>query len=235
MQSLDIRPIPIPEREACTIHPLLPIGSCVFVAPSGSGKTTTMLNLLLRRRYGVNTWYDVVHVFSPTVYDDPSWAILDSYRPTKIKCNDGKKRMTARINLHNGLDLDVLAQIMDGASGVTRTLIILDDCAPDLKKDTTLEKLFFTGRHTGMFCWLSSQLYRKIPRGLRVNSPYLFLFKNINSNELDTIADEIAVEEVKDFKRTYRDATREPYSFLTVDTRKSFDERYTSNFKKITR
>lgn len=232
-KDITIRPIPCQKQDNdCHIHPLVPQGSCLFIAPSNSGKSTLILNLCLRKCFGILTSYDKIYIFSPTVYDDPSWSILDDYKPSKVKCHDGKKRDTAEIIVSDEYDLDVLQTILDESDSSKRTLVILDDIAPELSKNKVLDRLFFRGRHSGVYCWISSQQYRKVPLSIRLNSPYYVIFR-VNQSEANTIADELAVEDKKDFIKTLRKATDPKYGFLTIDLKKSFDERYTSSFKPI--
>jgi len=177
------------------IHPDVPQGSALFIAPSNSGKTTLMVNLLLRRVFGVITSYETIHVISPTVFADDSWEMLlpDNYKRFKIKTRSGKLIKSADIQVHDEYNTQMIESIMNQQESVPkkkrrRILIILDDIADSIVQSPILDRLFFRGRHSGIWCWISSQLYKRIPRGLRVNSPY-YVFFRVNTNELNTIAE----------------------------------------------
>lgn len=221
----------------CNIHPLAPQGSALFIAPSNSGKTTLIVNLILRKVFGIITSYSEIHIFSPTALMDDSWELLlpERYRPFKIKCKDGKRRLSANIEVHDSYapaDVEALLNRQEELeeSERKRMLIILDDVADSLSQNSVLDRLFFRGRHSGIFCWISSQLYRRVPRGIRVNAPF-YIFFRVNTNELKTITDELAVEDRKVFESMFVKATSRKYSFLTINAKNGLEDRYTSSFK----
>jgi hypothetical protein len=112
-------------------------------------------------------------------------------------------------------------------------LIILDDFAADLKNTTTLNRLAMRGRHSKVWCWISTQLYRKIPRGVRVNMPF-YIFYTVNSNELRTISEELASGSIAKFEDMFRKCTAKPYSFFSINARKHVRHgRYMCNFKPL--
>lgn len=112
-----------------------------------------------------------------------------------------------------------------------RILIILDDIADSIVQSPILDRLFFRGRHVGVFCWISSQMYRRVPRSLRVNVPY-YIFFRVNTNELGTIAEELAIESKRDFMSLFTRATERQYSFFCINAKKTQPNsgRYMSNF-----
>jgi len=55
----------------------------------------------------------------------------------------------------------------------------------------------------------------------------------VNSNELRTISEELAVGSVKEFEVMFRRGTAEPYGFLCVDMKQAPAKRFSFNFKKI--
>ena len=114
--ALVIKPLPnLVKTETCQIHPRLPQGSCLFIAPSNSGKTTLLVNMLLRPSFGLCVHYHKIIVFSPTVHQDDSWALLqpDQYHPFLVKCRDGKKRMSAEILLDSDFNTDKIQAILN--------------------------------------------------------------------------------------------------------------------------
>lgn len=239
---IQILPLPKPNKKRfgySNIHPSVPQGSCIFIAPSNSGKTTLMVNLLLRKVFGIIYSYETIHVISPTVFADDSWEMMlpDNYKRFKVRTRDGRKIKSADIKVHDSYSVSIIENIMEEQEQVPkskrkRVLIILDDIADSIVQSPILDRLFFRGRHSGIFCWISSQLYRRIPRGLRVNSPF-YVFFRVNTNELNTISEELAVEDKKTFIRLFMDATGDQYSFLSIDAKKGLKDRYAKNFTPL--
>ena len=57
------------------------------------------------------------------------------------------------------------------------------------------------------------------------------IFKLDNKRELQNIAiNHLSDIDYKDFVKIYRDYTKEPYSFLTIDTTQPVDKKFKKNF-----
>jgi len=239
---LSIKAIPSTEGEKfgfCNIHPEAPQGNALFIAPSNSGKTTLMVNLVLRRVFGIITSYETIHIISPTVFMDDNWEMVrpNKYKQVKLRCEGGRKVKSAEIIVHDDYDISIIEHILNvqdnkAANKRKRILIILDDIADSIVQHPVLDRLFFRGRHSGVFCWISSQLYHRVPRGVRVNAPY-YVFFRVNTNEVNRIADELAVETKKGFIGLLNRATFEKFSFLTINAKRSGEGRYTKSFQPI--
>ena len=64
-----------------------------------------------------------------------------------------------------------------------------------------------------------TQSYFSAPKGLRLNSTHYLIMKINNRKELQNIAINHSADiDYKDFVKIYRDGTKKPYSFLTIDT-----------------
>ena len=64
-----------------------------------------------------------------------------------------------------------------------------------------------------------------VPKEVRLNSTHYLIMKIHNRRELQQIAiDHSADIDYKDFLKIYRNCTKEPYSFLTIDTTLLADE-----------
>ena len=64
-----------------------------------------------------------------------------------------------------------------------------------------------------------SQSYFSVPTEVRLNSTHYLIMKIHNRRELQQIAiDHSADIDYKDFLKIYKNCTKEPYSFLTIDT-----------------
>ena len=64
-----------------------------------------------------------------------------------------------------------------------------------------------------------TQSYFSVPKDVRLNSIHYLIMKINNKMELQNIAINHSADiDFKDFMKIYRECTREPYSFLTIDT-----------------
>ena len=58
-----------------------------------------------------------------------------------------------------------------------------------------------------------------VPKDVRLNLTHYFIMKIINKRELQNIAISHSADiDYKDFMKIYREYTKEPYNFLTIDT-----------------
>ena len=66
---------------------------------------------------------------------------------------------------------------------------------------------------------LITQSYFPVPKHVRLNSTDYLIMKINNNWELQNIAINHSADiDYKDFVKIYRDGTKKPYSFLTIDT-----------------
>jgi hypothetical protein len=246
-------PLPIQQaadKEVEYIHPLAPKGSTLFVAPTNSGKTVLMINMILRYSFGYCFAYKTVHVFSPTLEQDQSWDTVRAYRPhlavpprgpgsrPPCKKKKGKKIQTAEIILHTSFSEYEIENILEEQDDLDpeereRTLLILDDVADLLPVHSNiLQRLAFRGRHSKVYMWLSVQKYRRVELGMRVNFRYFVVFR-VSVTELKAIWEELSNENRDDFFQLYSAATDPRYGFLTINMNEGLDERYTASFRPM--
>ena len=64
-----------------------------------------------------------------------------------------------------------------------------------------------------------TQSYFPVPKDIRLNSTHYLIMKINDRKELQNIAINYSADiDYKDFIKIYRECTKEPYSFLTIDT-----------------
>ena len=81
-----------------------------------------------------------------------------------------------------------------------------------------IEKLFIRCRKLNISLAFITQSYFSVPKVIRRNSTHFILNIN-NRRELQNIAINHSADiDYNDFVRIYRECTRKPYSFLTIDT-----------------
>ena len=63
-----------------------------------------------------------------------------------------------------------------------------------------------------------TQSYFSVPKDVRLNSTHYSIMKIKNKRELENIARSHSADiDYKDFMKIYRECTKEPFSFLTID------------------
>ena len=106
-----------------------------------------------------------------------------------------------------------------------KVLIIFDDMIShvmsDKKAQHILKDLFIRCRKLNISLCFLTQSYFSVPKDVRLNCTHYILFKLNNRRELQNIViDHSADIDYEDFIKIYRDCTREPFNFLTIDTTK---------------
>ena len=206
-----------------------------------SGKTNLLTNLLLQddqRLYKDNFKGENIYIFSASLNTDKK--IKTIIRQLDIPDS----------NLFSVFDEDTLEALLDitkenydesmeEGEKPEQTLFILDDMSfgGNLKKhkNGAIAKLFSNGRHYLASVILTSQRYADILTGARENASGCILFK-CTDRQLETISEDhnFLVEGKNQFKKMFREVTREPHSFLVVNYSNNPDKLYMNkNFKAI--
>ena len=82
-----------------------------------------------------------------------------------------------------------------------------------------IQELFIRCRKLNISLVLITQSYFSVPKDVRLNSTHYFITKINNRIELKNIGiNHSADADYNDFKKIYRECTKEPYNFLTMDT-----------------
>ena len=109
--------------------------------------------------------------------------------------------------------------------------IIFDDMIShvmsDKKAQQILKNLLIRCRKLNISLCFLTQSYFSVPKDVRLNCTHYILFKLNNKRELQNIAINHSADiGYKDFIKIYRNCTKEPFNFLTIDTTKgkNFDE-----------
>ena len=105
----------------------------------------------------------------------------------------------------------------------TKKLIVFDDMIADImdnkKFQAITKELFVRCKKLNILLVFITQPYFFVPKDVRLNSTHYCIMKINNRMKLKNIAiDHSADIDYNDFKKIYRECTKEPYSFLTIDT-----------------
>jgi hypothetical protein len=237
-KGFSIIAVPTVKTKPYVLPPFLPQNSLLIAASQNSGKTCLICNCLARKKFKYMEHYDKVYIFSPTINYDDNWNVIknhekvetcDNYDEDKIEeiLDFNEQSMEQEKEEKNDKDIK-----KKDKHKCDRVLIILDDCTQDLPlgaSKTILERLYFRSRHILVTTWISVQQYKKCIRAIRINTESYIFFK-MNENELNTVTDELAQEDKKDFKKIFKYCTNEKYNFMVIHTKNNYNKRYMHNF-----
>ena len=104
-----------------------------------------------------------------------------------------------------------------------KILIAFDDMVADIMTNklfqAIIKELFIRCRKLSISLAFITQSYFSVPKDVRLNSTLYLIAKINNRKELQNIAINHSADiDYNDFVRIYRECTRKPYSFLTIDT-----------------
>ena len=104
-----------------------------------------------------------------------------------------------------------------------KVLIAFDDMIANIitnkKFQAIIKELFIRCRKLNISLAFITQSYFSVPKDVRLNSTHYLIMKINNRRELQNIAINHSADiDYKDFIKIYRECTKEPYNFLTIDT-----------------
>lgn len=217
----------------------LPFKILVIGRSQLSGKTTICANILLR-----DEWYNSdfkgenIYIVSPstevdvkmqTIVDEkdiPSSNIITSYDEEVLMA------------LYDMIEQKFLEQ-KEAGGPIDNWLVFFDDMsfggALKKKQHGAIAKLFCNGRHLNISTIITAQKYSDVATVCRENNTGCILFASTDK-QLDLISDDHNyLESKKDFRKMFKEATREKHSFIVVNYSNDVNERYLdSDFEPIT-
>ena len=201
--SLDIKPIDLKEyscKQSKHNHvPKVPL-RMVLLAPSGSGKTVLLSNLILNIYRGC---FERIFVFSPSIDIDKTWEPVKKYQSDDMKATE-KDKEKLYFNHYDPADLE---HIIDTQHKVIKmmkasnrkklfsVLIVIDDFADDAvftRQSKLLHSLYTRGRHNIISTIVYTQKFAAIHPIIRVNATSLIVYRLRNQKELDAMVEEVA-------------------------------------------
>ena len=189
----------------------------LIVGPSGSAKTNALLNLIQKQNN--NNLIDKIYLYAKDLSKPKYQFLIEKRENAGIEnYNDP----TAFIEYSNTMD-DVFSNIDDcNPKRKRKILIVFDDMIADImtnkKCQAIIKKLFIRCRKLDISLVFITQSYFSVPKGARLNSTHYLIMKINNRKDLQQITiDHSADIDYKVFLKIYRNCTKEPYSFLTID------------------
>lgn len=187
----------------------------IIVAPSGSGKTNFLINLISLFGRGEGTFADICILTRNK--DEPLYKWLEDETEGRISIKEG---------LHNAPSLDKMDK-------KENHLVIWDDLV--LSKDlSSVENYYIRARKLNCSCIFLSQSYFRIPKVIRGNCNYLIILKLANQRDCNLIMSEFGLGVSKDqLLKIYEYATNEKFQPLVVDLDEEKEKRFRRGLLEI--
>lgn len=182
-----------------------------IVAPSGTGKTNFLMNLIHLFSQGRGTFPDITIVTRNK--DEPLYNFLAS-KSDQIQIKEGMENLP----------------ILDKFDKDFNHLVVLDDLV--LAKDQSrIENYYIRARKLNVSVIYISQSYFRIPKLIRQNLTYLVLLKLSGERELKLILSEGGLGLDRDqLLALYNYATAEKFNALVIDYEAPIEKRYRKNW-----
>ena len=200
----------------------------LIIGPSGSGKTNYLLNSIQRD----NNIIDKIYLYAKDLEEPKHQLLIDKREKAGIKNLNDKNDF---IEYSNTMD-DIYDDIEDyNKKRKGKVLIVFDDMISHVmsnkKTQQVLKELFIRCRKLNISLCFLTQSYFSVPKDVRLNCTHYITFKLNNKGELQNIAINHSADiDYKDFVKIYRNCTKEPYNYLTIDTTQPIDKRFKNNF-----
>ena len=199
----------------------------LIIGPSSSGKTNTLLHL-------INNFHpiDKIYLYAKELQEDKHEYLINIREQEGLKDLNDPKACTEYSNDMNNV-LDDINNYNENRD--KKVLINFDDMIPDIMRSEKLKaivkELFVKCRKLNISIVFITQSYFRTPKDARLNSTHYILMKIGNKKELKSRAEENSGHlDFKDFLKIYNYFTKEPYSFMRVDTRPTARVTFKKNF-----
>lgn len=196
-------------------HMIEPKSMIVAIGPTGSGKTTALLELLNRK----NNAFTELIIFTGSTADEPIYQFI-------------KQKIPETQLINNIADLPEL-NTFDDDDKDSEKLIVFDDFINLPKKDfKKINEYLTSGRKFGFTCFVMAQNYTSIPKIITRNAHYFILFRLNDNITIQNILKNHNISNIKqeDFKHYYLKSTAKKGDFFLVDLR---NNNIRHNFKDI--
>ena len=257
--SLKIEPIKITEKLDCVNNKIncKKLNSVPFrmllVAPSHSGKTTLILNLLSSRFYGKVFKDEDITIISQTAFTDKKWETLEKVQKYDIYSDkiisDIVEHQQMAKSIHEKKDESEQDKLIRKMLGNKRgkkkksiewrqKLLILDDVIGSgfskKHKHSYLDTLLPRMRHYKLSIIISTQKYNVLSPLMRVNMDGIILFSISNKAEAKSIADEQSDGLSRDqFMMIWKMAAKEKFGFMYIKKTEAPELQYRKGFDTI--
>jgi hypothetical protein len=187
----------------------------LIIGRSGSGKTNVMLHMLTDKNLLGDAFIPKnIYLFCAVKPDKSVVKALKIPKQNIIEDFDDDKILNMFKSLERRVD-------QKGWTNAPRTLWLFDDILSRKKllRGKAIAQIATAGRHAKLSYIMNSQYYKALPPVLRTNASYIIYF---SANEAENLkfSDEQCCSFMtkKRFLKLIEHCTREPYSFMTLNT-----------------
>ena len=187
----------------------------MIIGGSGSGKTNALLNLIKEHND-----IDKIYLYKNDLTEPKYQFLIEKRKNAGIKYLNDQKAFIERPN-----SMDDVYEDIDEYNPTRKRKIcfVFDDMIADIMSNKTfqaaVEELFIRCRKLNILLVFMSQSYFSIPRDVRLNLLHYLIMKINKKRELQNIAINHSADiDCKNFVEIYGECTKEPYSFLNIDT-----------------
>ena len=184
----------------------------LIIGPSGSGKTNTLLHLINNLHL-----IDKIYLYAQDIHQPKYEYLINKREQAGIKnLNDPNAFIEYSDDMNDVLD--------EKKNRDKKVLIVFDDMIADIEYNKNfkriIKELFYRARKISVSIVFITQSYFRALKDARLNSTHYILMRIGNKKELKRIAEEKSSHlDYKDFFKKYNYCTKDPYSFMTIDTR----------------
>ena len=190
----------------------------MVIGASGSGKTNALINLI--NEQDKHEFIDKIYLYARDLNEPKYQFLIKKLEDAGIK---NVNNPNAFIVCSNTMD-DVYEDIDNyNPKRNKKVLIVFDDMIADIMTNkrfqAIIKELFIRCRKLNISLVFITQSYFSVPKDVRLNSTHYLIMKINNKRELQNIAINHSADiDYQDFIKIYRECTKEPYYFLTIDT-----------------
>jgi hypothetical protein len=187
---------------------------CCCIAPSGSGKTNWLLNLIKLFSEGRGTFADITIITRNK--DEPLYNYLAS--------------LSDQIQIKEGMES---APLLDKMDKDYNHLVVFDDLVLN-KNQSIIENYYIRARKMNCSVIYLSQSYFRIPKIIRNNCSYMVILKLSGNREVNMILSEFGLGLTKEqLLKMYKYATAEKFSPLIIDLEEDPERRFRKGFTEL--
>lgn len=203
---------------------------CIIVGASGTGKTNLLLNLLLNKEMKMD--YNRIYVIVKDRNEDKYRFLQDYFTDIENTVYEKTKDHLTLLTIVD--DLNEVPDLDKDIDANRQNVLIFDDVVTAKNQDVLVE-YWIRSRKKNCTLFYLSQTYFKVPKTIRLNTEYFFIFSLNSRRELQNLYLEFGTDipDQKTFNRMLKEATKNRNFFL-IDTKTTIMEwRYRRGLKQF--